>query len=109
MRQVGHVLPPMVCFVDQEERFRYHLGGSRKSFGDLEAGGDVGRQPRTGYDEWGADFKGTWDLGPERQLVMGLQNGRIDDAWRTHRTVFGVPWRGTTTSGSAGAEPTSGR
>lgn len=78
------------------ERFRAALGAAVKSFGELEAGGQVGRQPRTDYDERDADFKGDFELAEHRRLTLGAQWVDLDDAWRTHRTVFGVPWRGTT-------------
>lgn len=78
----------------------YTLGVSGKSHGDLEAGGDVGSQPRTGYNELAFDAKLRFDLGADTLLTTAFQSSEIDDAWRTHRTVFGIPWRGTT----AGAE-----
>lgn len=78
------------------ERFRFLAGASLKDFGDLEAGGSVGRQPMTGYDEDDFDLKAELDLGPGRRIVLGGQHVEIDDAWRTHRTIFAVPWRGTT-------------
>ena len=77
------------------DRFRFTLGAAVKTFGDLEAGGRVGRQPRTGYDEQNADFKGELELPAGRRLTLGLQWVELDDVWRTHRTVFAVPWRGT--------------
>jgi len=72
-------------------------GLSIKEFGDLEAGGASGNQPRTGYTEHGADLKINFDLGDNRDLVAALQHVDQDNAWRTHKTIFGQSWRGTTT------------
>ncbi len=78
------------------ERLSYVLGFTAKDFGDLEAGGAVGRQPRTGYGERDADAKLRWDLADDTRLVAAWQLVDLGDAWRIHRTEFGVPWRGTT-------------
>jgi len=72
-------------------------GLSIKEFGDLEAGGESGNQPMTGYTERGADLKVNFDLGDNRDLVAALQHVDQDDAWRTHKTIFGQSWHGTTT------------
>ena len=77
-------------------RAAYTLGASTKSHGDLEAGGEVGRQPRTGYVEHGFDAKLRFDLAEDTLLTSALQSSEVDDAWRTHRTIFALPWRGTT-------------
>jgi hemoglobin/transferrin/lactoferrin receptor protein len=80
---------------DLGARGRYRLGVSGASFGDLEAGGDVGRQPKTGYDTGAVDALFSYDLGSGRRLVGGHQRMTVDDAWRTHRTVYGISWGGT--------------
>ena len=77
--------------------FEIFGGLSIKEFGDLEAGGASGTQPMTGYTEHAADLKINIDLGDNRDLVAALQHVDQDDAWRTHKTVFGQGWHGTTT------------
>ena len=72
-------------------------GVSLKDFGDLRAGSGTGNQPRTGYTERGADLKASMDLGRDRTLVAAIQHVDQDDAWRTHKTIFGKSWLGTTT------------
>jgi hemoglobin/transferrin/lactoferrin receptor protein len=72
------------------------VGGSLKEFGDLQGGHDVRRQAQTGYSEWDLDAKVDYFVTPASQLVYGHQTVRLDDAWRTHSTIYGVVWRGTT-------------
>jgi hemoglobin/transferrin/lactoferrin receptor protein len=71
-------------------------GYTYKDFGDLEGGSDVGLQEKTGYDEQAADARVEYDLGEDTTLVAGYQYLDQDDAWRTHRTIFGISWQGTT-------------
>ncbi len=77
-------------------RVGFHLGGSIKEFGDLHGGEDVGVQPKTGYSEWDLDAKAEYYLTPDSRLVYGHQTVRLDDAWRTHSTIYGVLWEGPT-------------
>ncbi len=81
-------------------RLGYSLGVTGKNFGDVEAGGAVGRQPKTGYDERDADLKLRYSFAGDTELVAAWQLTDLDDAWRSHRTVFARPWRGT----AAGSE-----
>ena len=76
-------------------RGRYRLGISAASFGDLEGGGEVGEQPKTGYDTDAVDALFSYELGAGRRLVGGHQRMAVDDAWRTHRTIHGISWEGT--------------
>ena len=69
------------------------LGYSMKDFGDLDSG--AGLQPHTGYEERDADFKLEYRLGEGQRLTFAHQQLEQDDAWRTHRTVFAQPFRGT--------------
>ena len=62
----------------------------------LRVGEDVGLQPETGYGEWDFDAKVEYFLSPNSRLVYGHQTVRLDDAWRTHATIYGVLWSGTT-------------
>ncbi len=69
-------------------------GVTGKWFNDLRGGRDVGRQNYTGYDEYDVDFKVRYDLNDNVELVAAHQRVRINDAPRTHRTVFGIDWEG---------------
>jgi hemoglobin/transferrin/lactoferrin receptor protein len=72
------------------------LGGyTYKEFGDLEGGSDVGVQEKTGYDENAADVRVEYDVGDATTLIAGYQYVDQDDAWRTHRTLYGISWEGT--------------
>lgn len=72
-----------------------YLGSSIKEFGDLRGGDEVGVQPHTGYGEWDLDAKVNYFLTPDTKLVYGHQTVRLDDAWRTHATIYGVVWSGS--------------
>ncbi len=70
------------------------VGGTFRDYGDLETG--RGRLPRTGYEELDFDAKLEWRIDEGVRLVVAHQRVDIDDAWRTHRTVFGRSFAGTT-------------
>jgi len=72
----------------------FYGGGSYKHYGDLISGG--GRQPQTGYEEFDADFKAEYFLTPDARLIVAHQRVNQNDAWRTHRTIFGQSFEGTT-------------
>lgn len=72
------------------------LGADRKVYDDVEAGGDTGEQPNTGYDEWAGDMKLEQFFGRDVRLVLGLQRLQQFDAPRTHRTLFAESFEGTT-------------
>lgn len=78
---------------------RYHVGGSAKHYDNLQGGKDVGEQPKTGYDENAADLKLQLHSTDNDKLILGFQHAALDDAWRTHSTVYGISWQGTS-SGS---------
>lgn len=78
-----------------DNKFGVYVGGSIKEFGNLWGGEDVGLQRKTGYSEWDVDAKAEYHLSPSSRLVYGHQTVRLDDAWRTHSTIYGVPWAGT--------------
>ncbi|HED64734.1 MAG TPA: TonB-dependent receptor [Planctomycetes bacterium] len=71
------------------------LGGTGKNYGDLEGGADTGRQPNTGYGEWDVDLKVVRELGDDRRLVFLYQGVNQNNVPRTHKTVFAVPFEGT--------------
>ncbi|MCX7819911.1 MAG: TonB-dependent receptor [Kiritimatiellae bacterium] len=77
-----------------DETVGFHVGLSLKDIGDIEGGRSVGRQPHTGYDEWAADGKLVLRLSDQADLTVGHQSVRQDDVWRTHRTIYGITWKG---------------
>jgi len=79
------------------ERLRAIAGYTWRDYDDLEGGRDVGEQPKTNYSEDGANLRVEYDWSDETQLVLGYQYVDQDDAWRTHRTPFGLTWQGTVT------------
>lgn len=70
------------------------LGNSVKDFGDLEGGAETGTQEMSGYDEYDWDAKLEYFLGEDAVLVLAHQRVDIDDAWRTHKTLYGIDWEG---------------
>lgn len=72
------------------------VGGTFKDYGDLRGGRDVGRQPQTGYSEYDWDVKLERFFDSDSKIVVAHQSVRQNDAWRTHRTIYGLLWEGTT-------------
>jgi hemoglobin/transferrin/lactoferrin receptor protein len=79
-----------------DERFSFLGGITLKGFDDLEAGGDTGTLPKTGYAEWDADVKLEYLLDPDTRLVLAHQHVDQDDAWRAHKTVYGISFEDST-------------
>lgn len=71
-------------------------GLTLKHFGDLRGGRSVGRQSHTGYDEQDADARVYGFLSPQTRWMVAHQSVWQDDIWRTHRTIYGLRWRGLT-------------
>ena len=76
------------------EKLALTFGYTFKGFGDLEGGSDVGTQEKTGYDEMDWDAKLEYFLSDDAYLVLAHQSVDIDDAWRTHKTIYGIDWEG---------------
>lgn len=72
------------------------VGITGKNFGDLRGGDETGRQRETGYSEVDADLKYENYLDPSTRFVFGMQHVYQNDVPRTHRTIFAVPFEGTT-------------
>ncbi|MEI6810122.1 MAG: TonB-dependent receptor, partial [bacterium] len=71
------------------------IGGvSLKNFGDLRGGKDVGLQEHTGYTEQDYDARLDYYINKISSLTLGFQSVNQDDAWRTHRTIYGIDWQG---------------
>lgn len=81
--------------VSEAGKYGLIIGGSFKDFGDIEAA-DLGTLPFTGYDEWDVDAKLELFLDETTRLTLFHQQSHIDDAWRVHKTIFAVPFAGTT-------------
>jgi hemoglobin/transferrin/lactoferrin receptor protein len=82
--QVGGRPDPHVGFVG---------GYSYKEFGDLIGGDTVGRQHHTGYDEQDWDALLNLYFNPDNTLTLAHQTVTQDDAWRTHKTIYGLNWQ----------------
>jgi len=80
--------------VTWNDRVGVYGAGTYRQFGDLETGS--GTQPMTGYDETDGDFKFEYLLEENVRLVIAHQRVHVDDAWRTHRTIFARSFEGTT-------------
>jgi hemoglobin/transferrin/lactoferrin receptor protein len=78
------------------DRLGLVLGATVKDFGDLEAGDEVGTQLNTGYDEHNWDAKLQYNIDNDQTLTFAHYGTVIDDAWRTHKTIYGIAWEGTT-------------
>jgi hemoglobin/transferrin/lactoferrin receptor protein len=79
-----------------DEHFGFFLGGTIKEFGDVRGGRTVGKQDQTGYAERDWDAKLEYRLNENSRLVYGHQTVDLDNAMRTHATVYGLRWNGTT-------------
>ena len=78
------------------EKLSVGAGITAKRFGELEGGSAVGPQSKTGYDELDWDVKLQYLFNDDSYAVLAHQNVDIDDAWRTHKTVYGIDWEGLT-------------
>lgn len=74
--------------------FGWAGGMSYKRYGDIVSGS--GRLPETGdIDEWDGDLRFDWRLNRSWTLTVAGQRVRQIDAPRTERTIFAVPFAGT--------------
>jgi len=78
------------------EGIAYRVGGTWANYGDLDGGRHVGEQEGTGYDVAAADTKLSWRIADHSEFVVAYQRSRTFDAPRTHATVDGISWHGTT-------------
>jgi hemoglobin/transferrin/lactoferrin receptor protein len=74
--------------------FSFRAGLTLKDFGDLEGGHDVGRQDHTGYREQDYDACAEYRFNSDHKLRLTWQQAKLDDAWRTHKTIYGITWHG---------------
>lgn len=80
-----------------EGRWGFTGGFSAKTFGDVEGGDEVGRQPHTGYDQFDGDIKAEYLISPNSKLTLAYQRTEQDEVERTHRTIYGLSWEGLVT------------
>jgi hemoglobin/transferrin/lactoferrin receptor protein len=76
------------------EQLGFVGGVSLKDFGDLRGGKDVGVQDNTGYEELDWDLRGDYHFAKDAVLTLAHQTVSQRDAWRTHRTIYGIDWDG---------------
>ncbi|MDJ0522406.1 MAG: TonB-dependent receptor [Planctomycetota bacterium] len=77
-----------------QDGFGWAAGLTRKTYGNIESGG--GKLPNTGgIDEWDADVRFDNKFGRYWTLSAGWQHVRQYNAPRTERTVFAVPFAGS--------------
>lgn len=69
--------------------FGWLIGGSVKSYDDLEGGGDVGEQVPSGYRQYDADLKLNKQFEPGTELVLGFQYLRQLDVPKTSEVTLG--------------------
>ncbi len=74
--------------------FGLHVGATYRDFGDIRDS-EVGRMPKTGYDEFDYDLRLDVAVSNRATLTLAHQSVKQDDIWRSHRTVFFEPWHGT--------------
>lgn len=78
-----------------DERTGVLFGVTARDFGDLQGGSDTGRQENTGYGEWAADVKVEHYLDDDTRLTFLHQRMQQNNVPRTHRTIFAVPFEGS--------------
>ncbi|MEL6257245.1 MAG: TonB-dependent receptor, partial [Bacteroidota bacterium] len=64
------------------ERFAIHGGISFRDFGDLYAGGDLGTQAPSAYDEWATDIKAKFIPTKNHLLTLAFQKLRQENVGR---------------------------
>ncbi|MCA9323249.1 MAG: TonB-dependent receptor, partial [Planctomycetes bacterium] len=76
-------------------RFGFQVGGSYKSFGDTDSGGDVGRPTGLGYDAYSVDAKIRALVDDSVEFEFLFQRVRLNNVPRHHATVNAVSYHGT--------------
>ncbi|MCZ6691236.1 MAG: TonB-dependent receptor [Planctomycetota bacterium] len=76
--------------------FGLDVGVTWREYGDYTAGRHQGTTSETGYDEIDGDLRLEMYLRPDLKVVTLFQHAEQDDVPRTHKTVHGQSWRGTT-------------
>jgi len=74
--------------------FGIQAGVTYKDFGDLDTGG--GQVENSGYTELDFDVKSEYRFNADTRFILAHQSVDQDDAWRTHKTIYGQSFNGTT-------------
>lgn len=77
----------------------FHLGITEKRYGDMRPGGTSKRLKHTGYDELDYDLSFAFHA-YGGTLTTYWQKAAQNDVWRTHKTIYGQSFKGT----SAGSD-----
>ncbi len=77
----------------QGEQWGFLAGATMSRFGDLRAGS--GTLPETGYEEGGGDFRFDRYFANSVEWTFAGQTFRQANVPRTHKTIFAVPYAGT--------------
>jgi hemoglobin/transferrin/lactoferrin receptor protein len=95
-RSIGGRVELSPTFVNGDNPIGVLIGGGGSDFGDLQGGRDIGRQPGTSYGQYAADIKTEFFLSDNSRLVFAHQRIRQNNVPRTHSTVDGISFEGTT-------------
>ncbi len=71
------------------------VGGAWKHFGNIDGGRSVGPQSHTGYEMCTGDVRIEYHPNEDSTLTFGHYVVSKDDAWRQHKTIYGISWEGT--------------
>lgn len=80
--------------IGQGQRWGLHVGATLSQFADVRD--PQGLQPRTGYDQWAYDVRFDLALDDHWQFTAVHQQVGQNDVWRTHNTIYGRSFNGTT-------------
>jgi hemoglobin/transferrin/lactoferrin receptor protein len=84
----------MEASIGQGQRWGLHVGVTLSQFADVRTPQGIQRQ--TGYDQWAFDVRLDVALDDNWLLTGVHQQARQNDVWRTHDTIYGVSFEGTT-------------
>lgn len=76
--------------------FAARVAGTYRDFDDLDGGRHVGIQPNTAHNEWNGDMSIAAALSETVEVTGMIQAHEQLDVPRTHATIHGISWRGTT-------------
>ncbi len=76
-------------------RFGASLGVTYRDFGDINAGGDLGRLGETSHDQQFLDFKSRVVANDHVEIELLVQSARLNGVPRTHKSIQSVSYHGT--------------
>ncbi|MFP4053393.1 MAG: TonB-dependent receptor [Phycisphaerae bacterium] len=79
-----------------DRRLGILVGGTIKRYGDVDGGRFVGPMDETGYCEYTGDIKVLYRFDEDTLLTFAFYDLTQNDVWRTHKTLHGFSWEGTT-------------